>query len=164
MHPLRNLVLSLALILAFLAPAVSRSQEIVLELDPGVVNLAFCDSAHVVGKCSFVHLDPPGIVGIGVVIRLDGQPYVLDWMGPGYHLDSGVILQAQGKARSDLAGQSWIEVYPEPGKVHTSRFWRDTDGDRRLSVKDTLTLEDGKVALIKDVRLNLRVSPADPEP
>jgi hypothetical protein len=164
MHPPRTPVPVLALILAFLVPVASRSQPLVLELDPGVVTLAFCDSAHVVGKCSFVHIDPPAIVGIGVVIRLDGQPYVLDWLGPGYHLDSGVILQAQGKARSQLAGQSWVEVYPELGRIHTSRSWRDADGDRRLSVKDTLTLEDGKVALIKDVRLNLRVSPADPEP
>lgn len=164
MHPLRNLVFSLVLLIAFLAPAAGRSQQLVLELDPGVVTLSFCDSAHVVGKCSFVHVDPPAVVGLGVMIKLDGQPYVLDWMGPGYHLDSGVILQAQGKARSDLAGQSWVEVYPEPGRVHTSRSWRDTDGDRRLSVKDTLMLEDGKVVQIKDVRLNLRASPADPEP
>src|SRR4051812_31641879 len=164
MHPLPKLVFSLVLILAFLAPAASRSQQLVLELDPGVVTLALCDSAHVVGKCSFVHIDPPAVVGIGVVIRLDGQPYTMDWMGPGYYLDTGVILQAQGKTRSDLAGQSWIEVYPKPGRVHASRSWQDTDGDRRLSVRDTLTLEDGKAVQIKDVRLNLRVSPADPEP
>ena len=160
MHPLRSLIVSLTLILAFLAPAVARSQQIVLEFDPGVTTLAVCDNPHVVNKCTFVHIDPPDIVGIGVVIKLDGQPYILDWMGPGYHLDSGLILQAQGQARPQLAGQSWVEVYPELGKVHTSRSWRDTDGDSRLSTKDTLVLEDGKVVQIMDVRLNLRVSPA----
>jgi hypothetical protein len=163
MHPLRNPVLVLAVVLAFLAPAAVRSQQLVLELDPGVVTLAYCDSAHVINKCNFVHIDSPA-VAIGGIIKLDGQSYVLDWTGPGYHLDSGVILQAQGKTRSGLAGQPWVEVYPEPGRTHVSRAWRDTNGDRRLSVTDTLTLEDGLVVQIKDVRLNLRVSPVPEHP
>jgi hypothetical protein len=161
MHPLRTLVL--AFVLVFLIPAASRSQQLVLELDPGVVTLAYCDSAHLVGNCTRVHVETPDAVTVGATLQLDGKPYILDWIGPGYYLDSGVILQAHGKAKSRLAGQSWVEVYPERGRVHTSRSWKDVDGNLLLSIADKLTLEDGRVVRIKDVRLNLRVSPV-PEP
>jgi hypothetical protein len=163
MHPLRTQVLILTLALAFLTSAAIRSQQLVLELPPGVSTLAYCDSAHVVGNCAQVHVETPDAVTTGETVQLNGKLYILDWIGPGYYLDSGVILQAHGKAKARLAGQSWVEVYPERGRVHTSRSWKDVDGNLLLSITDKLTLEDGRVVRIKDVRLNLRVSPV-PEP
>lgn len=163
MHPLRTLVLVLALVLVFRIPAASPSQQLVLELPPGVTTLAYCDSAHIVNKCSYIHIETADAVTVGGTLQLDGKSYVLDWIGPGYYLDSGVILQAHGKSKARLAGQRWVEVYPERGRVHTSRSWKDVDGNLLLSIADKLTLEDGRVVRIKDVRLNLRVSPV-PEP
>ena len=159
MHPHR-VPLILTLSLAILVPSAARAEQLYLEIEPGVTTLAYCDSAHLVGKCNMVHVETATGVTVGGSIRLDGKDYILDWMGPGYYLDSGVILQAEGGAAPRLAGQRWVEIYPERGKAHTSRAWRDADGDRLLSVADALTLEDGKVVQIKDVRLNLRVSPA----
>jgi hypothetical protein len=160
MHPHRTEALVLTLALGVLAPAAVRAQQLYLEIEPGVDTLSYCDSAHVIGKCSSVHVETATSVSVGGTIQLDGKAYILDWQGPGYYLDSGVILQAEGEAAPKLAGQRWVEVYPERGKAHASRSWRDEDGDRRLSVTDALTMEDGRVVRIRDVRLNLRVSPA----
>jgi hypothetical protein len=93
-------------------------------------------------------------------LQLSGRSYVLEWMGPGYYLESGVILQALGPTRSGLGGQRWLEVYPHEGRVHTSRSWKDTDGNRALSASDKLELDADRAVTVKDVRLHLRVRPA----
>ena len=151
---------SLFLFALLLIPAAARPQQINLELDPGVDTLAVCDYVHATGVCDRFHFDSVESSLPGASLRLDGKPYVLDWIGPGYYLDSGVILQAQGKPRAKLAGQQWVEVYPQRGRIHTSRSWKDVDGNLLLSIADKLTMADGRTVRIKDVRLNLRVSPA----
>jgi hypothetical protein len=99
---------------------------------------------------------------IGGLLRLDGESYIVEWMGPGYYLDSGVVLQPMGFAKHGLKRQRWLEVYPNQGKLHTSRAWKDVDGNRAVSVSDTLTL-DGSTLMVKDVRFQMRVRPAPPE-
>ncbi|HEX4962753.1 MAG TPA: hypothetical protein VF173_18095 [Thermoanaerobaculia bacterium] len=154
----------LALLFLFLLfPSSVRSQQVVLELDPGVITLSVCDFAHDVASCQRIHIDMLTSSSVGATIRLGGVNYVLDWVGAGYYLDSGLILEPLGETKAGLAGQSWLEVYPKRGTLHSSSAWQDTDGDRRLSVSDALTLENGLIARVKDVRLNLRVSPAKPK-
>jgi hypothetical protein len=150
------------LLVALLLPAVSRAQQVTLELEPGDTTLSVCDMAHKT-SCDMVHITAVSAVEIGAIVELDNQPYVLDWLGPGYHLDSGVILEPVGETRASLAGQRWVEVYPEEGRIHVSKKWQDRDASRRLSVSDTLTLEDGRAVRILDVRLHVRVTPAKPE-
>lgn len=150
------------LLLALLLPVSSRAQQITLELEPGDTTLSVCDMAHKT-NCDMVHITVVSVVEIGAIVELDNQPYVLDWLGPGYHLDSGVILEPVGETKANLAGQRWVETYPEEGRIHVSRRWKDNDASRRLSVSDTLTLEDGRAARILDVRLHARVTPAKPE-
>lgn len=152
-----------ALVLAVLAfPAHSlRAQEIVLEPeDPTNKNLKFCDTVHILSTCDSRHYVPPvGIVGIGSVIFLDDEPYVVLWIGPGYYLDSGVVVHALGTPASQLSGQQWVEAYPRLGRRHVSRSWADLNGDSLLSRADTLLFDGGRSARIRDVRLNLRVRP-----
>lgn len=154
-----------------LAPAPVRAQQMILETEPGVDSLTFCDSAHNLKTCASVHVETSAILQIGAVVQLDGADFVIDWMGPGYYLETGVVLEPAGKLVSDLNGQRWVEVYPEEGKIHTSRGWTDKDRNKALSVTDSLALDDGPEVKVKDVRLHLRVSPAarkksarEPEP
>jgi hypothetical protein len=143
-----------------LAPAPVRAQQMILETEPGVDSLAFCDSAHNLKTCASVHVETSAPLKTGVVVRLDGADFVVDWMGPGYYLETGVVLEPVGKLFSDLNGQRWVEVYPNEGKIHTSRGWNDKDRNQALSVADSLALDDGPEVKVKDVRLHLRVSPA----
>lgn len=142
------------------APAPVRAQQMILETEPGVDSATFCDSAHNLKTCASVHVETSALLKIGAVVRLDGADFVIDWMGPGYYLETGVVLEPVGKLFADLNGQRWVEVYPEEGKIHTSRGWSDKDRNKALSVADSLALDDGPEVKVKDVRLHLRVSPA----
>jgi hypothetical protein len=141
-----------------------KSQVLVLESESADETLAACQMKHIVGDCSYIHVDTAGPYSLGGVLKLDGKSYILDWMGPGYYLDSGVTLQPIGTLTTDLREQSWLEVYPERGRIHTSRGWQDRDGNQALSAFDMLELDADPASMVLDVRLQLRVRPAAQEP
>jgi len=153
---------SLFLFALLLIPAAARPQQINLELEPGDTSLNVCDVLHKT-SCDLFHVTAVTSAEVGATVELDNQPYIFDWLGPGYHLDTGVILEPLGETKVDLVGQRWVETYPEEGRVHVSKKWKDSDASRRLSVSDTLTLEDGRAARILDVRLHVRVTPVKPQ-
>ncbi len=99
---------------------------------------------------------------MGSLVRFDGRAYILQWMGPGYYTESGAILEPLGEGLPGLTGQRWLEVYPDEGAIHTSLSWQDVDRNQALSISDTLALEPGRLLRIKDVRLRLRLRPAEP--
>jgi len=144
--------------LALVAVAAGAQQSI-LETEPGVDALGFCDWVHDIQSCQRSHIEAQEPLAVGGPLQLDGRAYVVDWMGPGYYLSNGVVLQAAGAA-TGLAGQRWTEVYPRRGAAHVSHGWKDKDGNRVLSPSDTLDLDAGGEVEVRDVRLQLRVSPA----
>lgn len=152
----RYAILFASLALA-LVPVSLGAQQIILEPLTDLDGLAYCDYVHNIRTCESLHIES-GMVAQGATLELSGSPYVVEWMGPGYYLDSGVVLEAVGGAAPDLKGQRWVEVYPGDGKEHVSRGWRDQDGNRALSASDTLDLDSGSVE-VRDVRLHLRVRP-----
>jgi hypothetical protein len=156
---LRRLPALLAPFVLLLIPAAASSQPMILELESGATTLSACDTGHRLATCDLYHIETVSTSSVGGTLQLNGQPYIIDWMGPGYHLETGVILELQGETKPDLEGQSWVEVYPHEGRVHTSTKWQDNDHSRGLSVSDALTLEDGRTVKIRDVRLHLRVTP-----
>ena len=155
----RPAVVILALALTLL-PSALRPQELVLEAEPGVQVLSACDTTHVLLTCIYKHVENELGVSAGGIIQLDGEQFIVVWMGPGYHLESGIVIEPQGDAVKGLRGQRWLEVYPDQGKIHTSLAWKDADGNRSLSASDSLTLDSGPALMVKDVRLQLRVTPA----
>ncbi len=149
------------LVLGFFGPLAAES-EVFEILDPEARALAWCQTAHRVANCEEYHINQITLTPGGAVLDLDGHPYAVEWTGPGYYLESGVILQPLGEAKSGLQGQRWLEVYPEQGKVHVSQAWEDQDGNQVLSVSDTLKLgtrKASKTLKVKDVRLQFRASP-----
>ena len=151
----------LALSLVFLlAPTAVRSQSMIIETDLGDTSLLACDMKHRSATCNYVHVDTTVALTLGASIQLSGQSYELEWMGPGYYLESGMVLQALGETRSGLKGQRWLEIYPHEGRVHTSRSWKDKDGNRLLNTSDALALDADREQTVKDVRLHLRLKPA----
>jgi hypothetical protein len=148
------------LVLGLSGPMAFASEADVFEImDPGAQALAYCQTAHRIATCEQFHINEITVTAQGAELSLDGQRYAVEWTGPGYYLESGVILQPLGEARSGLQGQRWLEVYPEHGKIHTSQAWQDQDGNRVLSVSDTLKLgtrKDSRALKIKDVRLQFR--------
>jgi hypothetical protein len=160
--------LFLAVALPLLPTAVQaqpdKSAQMILEAEPGADGLAYCDSAHNLKTCASVHIETQLALAAGVRLQLDGEDFVVDWMGPGYYLENGLVLEPTGELVADLDGQRWIEVYPNEGKVHTSRGWHDKDRNRALSATDSLALDAGPELKVKDVRLHLRVSPAPAKP
>jgi hypothetical protein len=151
------------LVLFLLFPAASRSQQMILELEPGATSLAACDTGHRILTCDTFHVNSVSAASAGGTLELNDQPYAIDGLAPGYYLDSGVILQLMGDLKANLVGQGWTEVYPHEGKVHASTAWADNDHSGTLSTFDSLTLEDGRTLRIVDVRLLLRVSPLAPQ-
>ena len=139
-----------------------KASQVILETEPGADGLAYCDAAHNLKTCASVHIETQLALAVGVRLQLDGEDFVVDWMGPGYYLDNGLVLEPTGELVADLNGQRWIEVYPDEGKVHTSRGWHDKDRNRALSSADSLALDAGPEVKVKDVRLHLRVSPSPP--
>jgi len=155
----RILLLSLALLLISVA---SRAQQTVFEAPPGVSSLTACDYLHNNVTCETFHLENLS-VAVGTKLKLGGTLYLVEWMGPGYYLENGLVLELLGRASAELKNQRWLEVYPKPGRLHISSLWQDGDRDRRLSVADTLKLEDGRTLRIREVRLHVRASPATPQ-
>jgi hypothetical protein len=143
-----------------LFPAVAKAQEMILEAEPGSESLAYCDSLHNTKTCGSLHVDTQVALAVGGTVKLNGQAYVIAWMGPGYYLETGLVVEPTGQLKADLKGQSWVEVKPREGRVHTSRGWKDADRNRALSTSDTLAIDDGPEVRIKDVRLHVRVKPA----
>jgi len=151
----RHVILA-ALVLALL-PVPLGAQQMILEPLTDLDGLAYCDYVHNIRTCESLHIES-GMVAEGATLELSGGSYVVEWLGPAYYLDSGVVLEAVGGATPELKGQRWVEVYPGDFKEHVSRGWRDRDGNRALSASDTLDLESGSME-VRDVRLHLRVRP-----
>lgn len=152
---MRSLHLSIALTLGLLSGDLQAQQSIVLEAEPGLNEFAVCDSTHSLLTCEIRHIDKVS----DTALQLDGEDFVIEWKGPGYYLDNGIVVQPLGETKSALKGQRWLEVYPRDGQIHTSRVWKDLDTDRILGVADTLVLDSGREVRIKDVRLHARVRP-----
>lgn len=148
--------------LVFLLSVPVAAQSIIVEAEGET--LAYCEYFHVPLTCEERHKTNEPLPTVGGILELDGESYFVEWMGPAYHMDTGVILQPTGVIKRGLKGQRWLEVYPNQGKIHTMRAWKDADGNRALSVSDTLALDSGSIVMVKDVRLELRVRPVPPEP
>lgn len=155
----RTLLMTLFLLLI---PAVSRAQQTVFEAPPGVSSLTVCDNLHNMLTCDSFHVEKPS-VAVGTKLKLGGTLYLVEWMGPGYYLENGLVLELLGEPSAGLKNQRWFEVYPKQGRIHISSSWQDGDGNRRLSAADILTLEDGRSQRIREVRLHVRASPAPPQ-
>lgn len=153
---MRSLRLITVLALGLLPGALQAQQSIVLEAEPGVNQFAVCDSAHRLSTCEVYHVDK----ATDALLQLNGESFIIEWKGPGYYLENGLVVQPLGETKSALKGQRWLEVYPSEGRVYTSQVWKDLDADRVLGVADTLVLESGREVRIKDVRLHVRVRPA----
>jgi hypothetical protein len=138
------------------------AQELYLEPEDDVNSLQHCDTVHRIGVCETFHYSPVTTTDPGGLVKLDDTLYVITWVGPGYYLESGEVLQPLGgdSIPGLLAGQRWMEVYPAEGKIHVSRSWLDSNADGALSRADVLELETGLKTKVRDVRLNLRVRPA----
>lgn len=150
--------LSLPLALIFLLPAAASAQILILEARPGVELLENCEMVHITQNCGHKHVGVDGVAAVGSTVTLDGEPHTVDWLGRGYHLDSGTILEPMDEAGSDPGRRRWLEIYPNEGKVHVSRGWNDADGDQKLNALDTLLLESGPEKVL-DVRLHVWVRP-----
>jgi hypothetical protein len=155
---MRSLRLITVLALCLL-PTTLQAQSLVLEAEPGVYELAYCDMAHIASLCEYRHIDKVS----DTALQLDGEDYIIEWKGPGYYLENGLVVQPLGETKAALKGQRWLEVSPRQGRIHTSQEWKDLDTDKNLGVADTLVLESGREVRIKDVRLHVRVRPARPE-
>lgn len=163
---MRNLVPIATLCLAVsLAAAPLRAQELYLEPENDIDSLRECDYVHRIGICETFHYSPVTSIDPGGLVKLDDTLYVITWVGPGYYLESGEVLQPLGgdSISGLLAGQQWVEVYPESGRIHISRSWQDANADGALSRADVLELSTGLRAKVRDVRLNLRVRPVEIE-
>lgn len=151
--------------LAVLLASPSEAQTLVLEAEAGIESLFYCQWLHVPATCEYRHISQSVPPAVGEILQLDGKSYyIVEWMGPGYHLESGVILQPTGAVKRGLEGQNWLEIYPDEGKIRTSNAWNDVDGNLALSTSDMLTLDSAPAAMVKDVRFQLRLRPAPPQP
>lgn len=138
-----------------------QAQEMILEPENDIDALKSCDTVHRMATCESFHYQMITYLGVGGLVKLDDTTYVVTWLGPGYYLDSGVVLQAMGDPVSTaLVGQQWLEVYPQEGRIHVSRSWSDLDRNGALSLSDRLLFDSGRELKVRDVRLNLRVKPA----
>ena len=123
-----------------------------------------CDSACTASDLRSVHVEtqaaPQGRRRRAA--RRRGPTSSPGW-GPGYYLETGVVLEPLGELFADLKGSAGWRSSRTRGGSHTSRGWKDRDRNRALSASDTLALDDGPEVEVKDVRLHLRVSPAPAE-
>jgi type I restriction enzyme, S subunit len=160
-NPMRKSSLLILAVGLVLATSTSLAQELNLEVTDPIWLLKSCDRVHAISgesKCTTYHVtigqvQPPQV---STQIYLDGKPYVIQWMGTGYYLASGRILQeASG---SEFGGLQMLEIRPSSGLVHKTS-WQDRDQDGQISVSDTFTV-DGRAEPIVDLRLNIRVVPS----
>jgi hypothetical protein len=140
-----------------LLTSAGRAEELILEAEPGVSTLAYCDYMHNLKSCNTAHVETGLAVEVGSTLKLDGQSYVITWMGPGYYLENGDIVEPLGNPVAKLRGQRWTEVKPREGRIRVSHRWRDLDRNKVLSASDMLALDDGPAVKVKDVRLHVRV-------
>ncbi|HEX6904284.1 MAG TPA: hypothetical protein VF789_31535 [Thermoanaerobaculia bacterium] len=152
------LTLTLALFLGLLPGALHTQEWIFLEADPGVTEVKPCDYLHF-ETCNRQHVSAITLSSEGTLLELESGQYLVEWSGPGYYLDSGMIVQPVGETKSALKGQRWLEVFPKKGRLHTSIAWKDFDHDDLLSPSDQLILDSGRELTVKDRRLHLRVRP-----
>ena len=157
------LAAAVSVVFVLTAPLLAQ-QTLILEAMAGVETLQTCEVSHITSTCTNKHVGGELPVTTGSSILLDGEKYFVEWMGPGYYLSSGVVVEPLGETATELKGQLWLEVYPDQGKTHTSRVWVDSDGNQALSASDTLALDSDPPVMVKDVRLQLRVRPPDPDP
>ena len=155
MHSIR--VALAAGILLLTASAGRAEEELILEAEPGVSTLAYCDNLHNIKSCATTHVETGVTLKVGSTLELDGRSYLITWMGPGYYLENGAVVEPLGNPAAKLRGQRWTEVKPREGQVRVSRRWRDSDQNRVLSASDLMTLDDGPALKVKDVRLHVRV-------
>ena len=164
----RSIIFLVVCTLVFFGPVAFAAEPEVFEvMDSKAEAIGYCQTLHRTADCSTFHVQGVVVTPTGTVLDLGGQPYLVEWTGPGYYLESGIVLQPLGEAKAGLGGQRWLEILPEQGTVHTSSAWKDQDGNRALSVSDTLTLVDGKALKtlkVKDVRLHVRASPLPERP
>lgn len=163
MHQCRLPLLALACAVALLAGSL-QAQEMILEPENDIDALGSCDTVHRMATCETFHYQTLTYLGVGGLVQLDDKAYVVTWLGPGYYLDSGVVLHAMGDPVSTaLVGQQWLEVHPEEGRIHVTRSWSDLDRNGALSLSDRLLFDSGRELKVRDVRLNLRVKPVPAE-
>lgn len=160
---MQSIRVALAAGILFLLSSAGRAEELVLEAGPGTSTLAYCDYLHNLKTCVSTHVETAVALKVGSTLELDGRVYVITWMGPGYYLEDGAIVEPLGEpvAKARLRGQRWTEVKPREGRVRVSRRWRDADRNQVLSSSDTLALDGGPALKVKDVRLHVRVKPKD---
>src|SRR4051812_7434104 len=96
LHPPAVPSILILLLVALLLPVSSRAQQMTLELESGDTKLVVCEIGHKKG-CEIGHFTSVTSTEVGATVEIDNQPYILDWLGPGYHLDSGVILEPVGE-------------------------------------------------------------------
>src|SRR5258705_12019294 len=94
----RTLLMSLSLLLI---PVASRAQQTVFEAPPGVSSLSACDYLHNNLTCETFHLENLS-VAVGTKLKLGGTLYLVKWMGPGYYLDNGLVLELLGRTSAEL--------------------------------------------------------------
>jgi len=142
-----------------LLASAGRAEELILEAEPGTSTLSYCDYLHNVKSCATTHVETAVALNPGSTLELDGKAYVITWMGPGYYLENGAIVEPLGNPIAKLRGQRWTEVKPREGRVRVSRRWRDADRNQVLSASDLLALDGEAAVKVKDVRLHVRVKP-----
>lgn len=157
--------IAFAILVLRLVPGVLGAQEMTLEagsVDSAI--LAPCDMRHITQTCEYRHVDFVTTLSAGSLIGLDGRRYLIERTGPGYYLESGIVLEAVGDGLPGLAGQHWREIHPNADRIHISSAWRDLDGNAALSPFDTLELGSGRAVQVKDVRLLLWLKELPVEP
>src|SRR5205085_8197186 len=71
-------------ILLSLFSSPGQGEELVLEAGPGTSTLAYCDMLHNIKTCVSTHVETAVALSVGSTLELEGQVYVITWMGPGY--------------------------------------------------------------------------------
>lgn len=161
-----------ALALALLAlPALGQSQKIYLDLGTdatrGVDAGWECTEWHELHPefCRVRHLDR--IEGDGTLKEcnyawFDRERFHIDWVGPTYFLDCGVIAEPRGDVNPDGGDptcQIWEEIWPNFGKQYHVDGWED-NGNGIVDACDIVFLSDGRACHIQRVGLNIVISPA----
>ena len=173
---LAALALTLALVLA--APALAHEaaaaspaeqQRIHLDLDADAdIDSGWeCTDWHELypEECVIRHLDK--IEGDGELKAcnhawFDGKRYHIDWVGPTYFLDCGVVAEPSSIEPSedgDPTGEVWHEITPNYCDEHVVIDWED-NGNGVLDECDFVTFDNGDRCHIYQIGLDIIISPA----